>query len=120
MRFRITIMLCVMLITAQMPAQSQKENKTVSEKKETKLTMDQRLKLMTKELDLTANEQEEVSKVLTGTQLGKEKIKALNLSKKDEKARIEKIKDLQKAKLKKILGAKRFAKYQKLKKEDVL
>ncbi len=88
-------------------------------KKETKLTIEQRLSLMTRELSLTTDEQTQIRNILKHTQLEKEKIKALNFTKKDEKARIEKIKNLQKLKLKSVLGSKRFSRYQKLKKEDV-
>ncbi len=119
MKSKTIILLLAILLTSLISASEQKENNSIQLKKETKLTAEQRLTIMTRELNLTSGEQTEVLKVLTETQLGKEKIKALNLKKKEEKARINKIKDVQKTKLKKILGAKRFIKYQKLKKEDV-
>ncbi len=119
MKFSNIILLGLLFLSAQMPAFSQKENKPANGNKETKLTVQQRLTLMTRELNLTTEEQSEVRIILSGTQFNKEKIKALNLPKKEEKARINKIKDIQKAKLRKILGTKRYAKYQKLKKEDV-
>lgn len=119
MKSKTYILLLTLLFALQMSAFVQKEGKLNAPKKETKLTVQQRVNIMTRELNLTQEEQTEVFNVLNETQLGKEKIKALHLKKKEEKARINKIKDIQKAKLKKILGAKRFIIYQKLKKEDV-
>jgi hypothetical protein len=119
MKSKIIIVILAILFTSQMTASGQNKNSSTKQKIETKLTVQQRVNIMTRELNLTTQEQTEVFNVLNETQLNKEKIKAQNLKKKEEKATINKIKDVQKTKLKKILGAKRFIKYQKLKKEDV-
>ena len=108
-------------IVVSTSAYSQSSGKSSKEeKKETKLTIDERVQVMTKELQLTTAEQAQIKGVLTQTQQEKDKIKALNLKKKVEKEKVEKIKDIQKAKFKKILGSKRYEKYRQLKKDDVL
>ncbi len=121
MKNKVFILLSVLLFTMLVAAPAQTTKKVVKdEKKESKLTLTERIQIMTKELQLTSEEQILVKQILTTTQQEKDKIKSQNLKKKDEKEKIEKIKDLQKVKLKKVLGAKRFNKYLQLKKDDVL
>ena len=75
---------------------------------------------MTKELQLTENEQAQIRAIMNFYQQEKEKVKNQNLSKKEEKKKIEALKEIQKAKIKKVLGAKRYAKYAEMKKKDII
>lgn len=101
-------------------AQKKQTSTPKAEVKEQKLTVDQKVKIMTKQLTLTANEQAQVKAVLKYTQEEKEKVKAASYSKEVKEEKIEALKDIQKAKLKKILGKARYEKYKKLKDKDIL
>lgn len=101
-------------------AQKKQTSAPKTEVKEQKLTVDQKVKIMTKQLSLTASEQAQVRAVLKYTQEEKEKVKAASYSKEVKDEKIEALKDVQKAKLKKILGKARYGKYKKLKDKDIL
>ena len=113
----------VLLFTVSQPVSAQKNsgNKTtVSSGNETKQTVNEKVKIMTKELQLTESEQTQIRAIMNSYQQEKEKVKNQNLSKKEEKKKIEALKEIQKAKIKKILGVKRFAKYAEMKKKDII
>ena len=57
---------------------------------------------------------------MSSTQLEKAKIKASKISESKKEEQIEYIKDVQKAKLKKLLGKERYKKYKDMKESDVL
>lgn len=101
-------------------AQKKQSASAKNEVKEQKMTVDQRVKLMTKYLSLTASEQAQVRAVLKYTQVEKEKVKAAGYSKEIKEEKIDALKDAQKAKLKKILGKARYEEYKKLKDKDIL
>jgi hypothetical protein len=107
-----------MIVLVQEPVLSQTQKK--EEKKEVKLTIEQKIDILTKELNLNKQEQLAAKKILVDTQNYKKKIKDLDLPKKEEKKKIETIKDNQKNKLKRLLGSNRYAKYTQLKKKNVL
>ena len=90
----------------------------VSDKTE-KLTVTQRVKIMTKHLQLTTEEQTKMTHILKSTQQSKETIKASADSEKDKALKVDKIKEAQKANIKKLLGKSRYEKYKALKKKDV-
>ncbi|MDD3489538.1 MAG: hypothetical protein PHR62_06625 [Paludibacter sp.] len=98
----------------------QNKAKTTQTTKQGKLTIDQRVKIMTKALKLTPAEAVQVEQILSSTQLEKAKIKASKISESKKEEQIEYIKDVQKAKLKKLLGKDRYKKYKEMKEEDVL
>ena len=109
----------VLLFTVS--AQKNSGNKTtVSSGNETKQTVNEKVKIMTKELQLTESEQAQIRAIMNSYQQEKEKVKNQNLSKKEEKKKIEALKEIQKAKIKKVLGVKRFAKYAEMKKKDII
>lgn len=113
----------VLLFTVSQPVSAQKNsgNKTtVSSGNETKQTVNEKVKIMTKELQLTESEQTQIRAIMNSYQQEKEKVKNQNLSKKEEKKKIEALKEIQKAKIKKVLGVKRFAKYAEMKKKDII
>ncbi|NCB68741.1 MAG: hypothetical protein EOM47_07835 [Bacteroidia bacterium] len=98
----------------------QNKTKTTQTTKQGKLTIDQRVKIMTKALKLTPAEAVQVEQILSSTQLEKAKIKASKISESKKEEQIEYIKDVQKAKLKKLLGKERYKKYKDMKESDVL
>lgn len=119
--FRLALAVSVLLAAfpvSQISAQS--KAKTTQTTKQGKLTIDQRVKIMTKSLKLTPAEAGQVEQILSSTQLEKAKIKASKVSEKKKAEQVEYIKDVQKAKLKKVLGKERYKKYKEMKESDVL
>lgn len=119
--FRLALAVSVLLAAfpvSQISAQS--KAKTTQTTKQGKLTIDQRVKIMTKSLKLTPAEAVQVEQILSSTQLEKSKIKASKVSEKKKAEQVEYIKDVQKAKLKKVLGKERYKKYKEMKESDVL
>lgn len=88
--------------------------------KKKKLTIEERVKIMKSALNLTANEATQVEKILKTTQDEKAKINSMKISDRKKTEKIEYIKDLQKDKLKKVLGKERYKKYKEMKQSDVL
>ncbi len=122
-KIQLLIVSVILIFVASQPVLSQKVNgnKTaVSSTNESKLSVNEKVKIMTKELQLTESEQTQIRAIMNSYQQEKEKVKNQNLSKKEEKKKIEALKEIQKAKIKKILGAKRFAKYAEMKKKDII
>lgn len=119
-KFWFTFFLFTFFVLLASPVNAQNKPKPVETTKQAKLTVDQRVKIMTKSLKLTPAEALQVEQILTSTQADKAKIKASKVSEKKKDQQVEYIKDLQKAKLKKVLGKDRYKKYKEMKEEDVL
>lgn len=115
-----TLLLFAFFVLLVLPVNAQNKPKPVETTKQAKLTVDQRVKIMTKSLKLTPAEALQVEQILSSTQADKAKIKASKVSEKKKEQQVEYIKDLQKAKLKKVLGKDRYKKYKEMKEEDVL
>jgi len=121
MKRKISLLLFVSLFFIyQIAAQSITSSSEKKSASEQKLTVDERVSVMTKKLNLTPAEQQQGRDVMKSTQQKKEELKTSNFSKKAKKAKIDALKDSQKTKLKKILGKTRYDKYKKLKSKDVL
>lgn len=116
--FRIVLTLLICFASFNLNVNAQSSKKTA--KDENKLTINQKVSILAKELKLTEVEQIQIKEIFTFTQNTKAKLKTQNLPKKEEKKKVEKAKDDQKAKLRKLLGAKRFEKYTELKKKDII
>ena len=84
-----------------------------------KLTVAERVKIMTKYLQLTVDEQGRMTQILRSTQKAKETIKASAVSEKAKETKVDKIKETQKANIKRLLGKQRYEIYKDLKKKDV-
>ncbi|MBN2766825.1 MAG: hypothetical protein JXR27_10675 [Paludibacteraceae bacterium] len=118
--FRLALAVSVLLAFPVLQISAQNKAKTTQTTKQGKLTIDQRVKIMTKTLKLTSAEAVQVEQILSSTQLEKAKIKASKVSEKKKAEQVEYIKDVQKAKLKKVLGKDRYKKYKEMKESDVL
>lgn len=118
--FRLALVVSVLLAFPVSQISAQSKAKTTQTTKQGKLTIDQRVKIMTKSLKLTPAEAVQVEQILSSTQLEKAKIKASKVSEKKKAEQVEYIKDVQKAKLKKVLGKERYKKYKEMKESDVL
>ena len=118
--FRLALVVSVLLAFPVSQISAQNKAKTTQTTKQGKLTIDQRVKIMTKTLKLTPAEAVQVEQILSSTQLEKAKIKASKVSEKKKAEQVEFIKDVQKAKLKKVLGKDRYKKYKEMKESDVL
>ena len=118
--FRLALVVSVLLAFPVSQISAQNKAKTTQTTKQGKLTIDQRVKIMTKTLKLTSAEAVQVEQILSSTQLEKAKIKASKVSEKKKAEQVEFIKDVQKAKLKKVLGKDRYKKYKEMKESDVL
>ena len=118
--FRLALVVSVLLAFPVSQIFAQNKAKTTQTTKQGKLTIDQRVKIMTKTLKLTPAEAVQVEQILSSTQLEKAKIKASKVSEKKKAEQVEYIKDVQKAKLKKVLGKDRYKKYKEMKESDVL
>lgn len=118
--FRLALVVSVLLAFPVSQISAQNKAKTTQTTKQGKLTIDQRVKIMTKTLKLTSAEAVQVEQILSSTQLEKAKIKASKVSEKKKAEQVEYIKDVQKAKLKKVLGKERYKKYKEMKESDVL
>ena len=118
--FRLALVVSVLLAFPVSQISAQNKAKTTQTTKQGKLTIDQRVKIMTKTLKLTSAEAVQVEQILSSTQLEKAKIKASKVSEKKKAEQVEYIKDVQKAKLKKVLGKDRYKKYKEMKESDVL
>ncbi len=118
--FRLALVVSVLLAFPVSQISAQNKAKTTQTTKQGKLSIDQRVKIMTKTLKLTPAEAVQVEQILSSTQLEKAKIKASKVSEKKKAEQVEYIKDVQKAKLKKVLGKDRYKKYKEMKESDVL
>ncbi len=118
--FRLALVVSVLLAFPVSQISAQNKAKTTQTTKQGKLSIDQRVKIMTKTLKLTSAEAVQVEQILSSTQLEKAKIKASKVSEKKKAEQVEYIKDVQKAKLKKVLGKDRYKKYKEMKESDVL
>ena len=118
--FRLALVVSVLLAFPVSQISAQNKAKTTQTTKQGKLSIDQRVKIMTKTLKLTSAEAVQVEQILSSTQLEKTKIKASKVSEKKKAEQVEYIKDVQKAKLKKVLGKDRYKKYKEMKESDVL
>ncbi len=118
--FRLALVVSVLLAFPVSQISAQNKAKTTQTTKQGKLSIDQRVKIMTKTLKLTSAEAVQVEQILSSTQLEKAKIKASKVSEKKKAEQVEFIKDVQKAKLKKVLGKDRYKKYKEMKESDVL
>ena len=118
--FRLALVVSLLLAFPVSQISAQNKAKTTQTTKQGKLTIDQRVKIMTKTLKLTSAEAVQVEQILSSTQLEKAKIKASKVSEKKKAEQVEYIKDVQKAKLKKVLGKDRYKKYKEMKESDVL
>ena len=118
--FRLALVVSVLLAFPVSQISAQNKAKTTQTTKQGKLSIDQRVKIMTKTLKLTPAEAVQVEQILSSTQLEKAKIKASKVSEKKKAEQVEYIKDVQKAKLKKVLGKERYKKYKEMKEADVL
>lgn len=118
--FRLALVVSVLLAFPVSQISAQNKAKTTQTTKQGKLSIDQRVKIMTKTLKLTSAEAVQVEQILSSTQLEKAKIKASKVSEKKKTEQVEYIKDVQKAKLKKVLGKERYKKYKEMKESDVL
>ena len=118
--FRLALVVSVLLAFPVSQISAQNKAKTTQTTKQGKLSIDQRVKIMTKTLKLTSAEAVQVEQILSSTQLEKAKIKASKVSEKKKAEQVEYIKDVQKAKLKKVLGRDRYKKYKEMKESDVL
>lgn len=118
--FRLALVVSVLLAFPVSQISAQNKAKTTQTTKQGKLSIDQRVKIMTKTLKLTSAEAVQVEQILSSTQLEKAKIKASKVSEKKKAEQVEYIKDVQKAKLKKVLGKERYKKYKEMKESDVL
>lgn len=118
--FRLALAVSVLLAFPVSQISAQNKAKTIQTTKQGKLSIDQRVKIMTKTLKLTSAEAVQVEQILSSTQLEKAKIKASKVSEKKKAEQVEYIKDVQKAKLKKVLGKERYKKYKEMKESDVL
>ena len=118
--FRLALVVSVLLAFPVSQISAQNKAKTTQTTKQGKLSIDQRVKIMTKTLKLTSAEAVQVEQILSSTQLEKAKIKASKVSEKKKAEQVEFIKDVQKAKLKKVLGKERYKKYKEMKESDVL
>lgn len=85
-----------------------------------KLTVEQKVKIMVKELQLTSAEQIQMTKIMNDMQKAKGLIKAAKISDKAKATKVEEIKEIQKKNIKKLLGKERYEKYKELKKKDVI
>ena len=101
-------------------AQSKQKLNTKNEVKETKLTSEQRVEKIAKYIVLTESEKSQILLVFKNVKDEKDKIKAANYTKKVEKEKTKTVKTIQKDKIKKILGVKRFNIYERLKDKDIL
>jgi len=118
--FKFVLAVSVLLAFPVSQISAQSKAKTIQTTKQGKLSIDQRVKIMTKSLKLTPAEAVQVEQILSSTQLEKSKIKASKVSEKKKAEQVEYIKDVQKAKLKKVLGKERYKKYKEMKESDVL
>ena len=118
--FRLALVVSVLLAFPVSQISAQNKAKTTQTTKQGKLSIDQRVKIMTKTLKLTSAEAVQVEQILSSTQLEKAKIKASKVSEKKKAEQVEYIKDVQKAKLKKVLGKDRYKKYKEMKESGVL
>ena len=118
--FWLTLIVSALFLLSAPHTFGQNKAKTTQTTKQGKLTIDQRVKIMTKALKLTPAEAVQVEQILSSTQLEKAKIKASKISESKKEEQIEYIKDVQKAKLKKLLGKERYKKYKDMKESDVL
>ena len=118
--FRLALVVSVLLAFPVSQIFAQNKAKTTQTTKQGKLSIDQRVKIMTKTLKLTSAEAVQVEQILSSTQLEKAKIKASKVAEKKKAEQVEFIKDVQKAKLKKVLGKDRYKKYKEMKESDVL
>ena len=118
--FWLTLIVSALFLFPASHTFGQNKAKTTQTTKQGKLTIDQRVKIMTKALKLTPAEAVQVEQILSSTQLEKAKIKASKISESKKEEQIEYIKDVQKAKLKKLLGKERYKKYKDMKESDVL
>lgn len=118
--FWLTLVVSALFLLPVSETIAQNKPKTTQTTKQGKLTIDQRVKIMTKSLKLTPAEAVQVEQILSSTQLEKAKIKASKVSEKKKAEQVEYIKDVQKAKLKKVLGKDRYKKYKEMKESDVL
>lgn len=118
--FRLALVVSVLLAFPVSQISAQNKAKSTQTTKQGKLSIDQRVKIMTKTLKLTSAEAVQVEQILSSTQLEKAKIKASKVSEKKKAEQVEFIKDVQKAKLKKVLGKDRYKKYKEMKESDVL
>lgn len=114
--FNTLLLLSFCLFVTQSYSYSQTKQK--DNKHEVKLSVDDKLKVLSSELKLTEKEKSQIKNTLTNYQNKKEKIKAMNLPKKEENNRVDKLKEVQKKDLRKILGDKRYEQYKELKKKD--
>ena len=118
--FWLTLVVSALFLLPVSETIAQNKPKTTQTTKQGKLTIDQRVKIMTKSLKLTPAEAVQVEQILSSTQLEKAKIKASKVSEKKKAEQVEYIKDVQKAKFKKVLGKDRYKKYKEMKESDVL
>ena len=118
--FWLTLVVSALFLLPVSETIAQNKPKTTQTTKQGKLTIDQRVKIMTKSLKLTPAEAVQVEQILSSTQLEKAKIKASKVSEKKKAEQVEYIKDVQKAKLKKVLSKDRYKKYKEMKESDVL
>lgn len=118
--FRLALAVSLLFAFPVSQISAQNKAKTTQTTKQGKLSIDQRVKIMTKTLKLTSAEAVQVEQILSSTQLEKAKIKASKVSEKKKAEQVEYIKDVQKAKLKKVLGKERYKKYKEMKESDVL
>ena len=116
----LSILLVILPFGSVCFAQSKQKSITKTEVKETKLTSEQRVEKISKYIVLNENEKAQILMVFKNVKDEKDKIKAANYTKKVEKEKTKAVKAAQKAKIKKILGAQRFNKYEKLKDKDIL
>lgn len=118
--FKFVLAVSVLLAFPVSQISAQSKAKPIQTTKQGKLSIDQRVKIMTKTLKLTPTEAVQVEQILSSTQLEKAKIKASKVSEKKKAEQVEYIKDVQKAKLKKVLGKDRYKKYKEMEESDVL
>lgn len=100
--------------------QTPKKSATQVEVKEIKLTSEQKLEIMSKYIVLNEKEKSDILIIFNNAKNEKDKIKAADFAKKIEKEKIKAVKTNQKEKLRKILGAKRYGQYEKLKDKNIL
>ena len=118
--FWLTLVVSALFLLPVSETIAQNKPKTTQTTKQGKLTIDQSVKIMTKSLKLTPADAVQVEQILSSTQLEKAKNKASKVSEKKKAEQVEYIKDVQKAKLKKVLGKERYKKYKEMKESDVL